>query len=105
MTSSSPRSAFASMLPEVDIPRYLQVRAGSPRARCQEERYVAVVPFAGPAVRGGDFVGLSELIRQQAWDEATAQWRRKMRRRRVAFFLAYFVVSTACHLVIVSALG
>ena len=63
------------------------------------------MPFAGPAVRGGDFVGLSDLIREQAWDEATAQWRRKMRRRRVAFFLAYFVVSTACHLVIIAALG
>jgi hypothetical protein len=46
---------------------------------------------------------LADLIREQAWDEETARWRRKMRRTRVVFFLAYFVVSTACYSVMLAA--
>ena len=46
---------------------------------------------------------LADLIREQAWDEETARWRRKMRAMWVAFFIAYFVVSTACYAVIFAA--
>jgi hypothetical protein len=49
----------------------------------------------------GDFMDpLADLIREQEWDEETARWRRKMRRMRTAFFIAYFMVSTACYAVI-----
>lgn len=48
---------------------------------------------------------LADLIREQAWDEDTARWRRKMRRMRIGFSIVYFAVSTACYFVIIAAAG
>jgi len=52
------------------------------------------------------FLGpLADLIREQARDEDTARWRRKMRRMRIGFSIVYFVVSTFCYWVIITAAG
>ena len=57
-----------------------------------------------PIVPGDGFLTpLSHLILEQERDEEAARWRSRMRRRLVAYAVAYFVVSTSCYAVIVAA--
>ena len=51
----------------------------------------------------GFLTPLAHLILEQERDEEAARWRRHMRRRLVAYCVAYFVVSTSCYTVILAA--
>ena len=72
-------------------------------APCRRARYR--VPLAvQPSNRRDRFMTpLGHLILEQERDEEAARWRRLMRRRLVAYSVAYFVVSTGCYTVIVVA--